>query len=125
VMRPGRRAGIGVPDLVIAAALLGLVASFAFYLLRERTAGSDVGVAQGMGIALGKRKLDSLRMMGYGAVAAGCDTVDRHYIRRWYVTTDPAQDRKSVELLVSWPLSAKHTISFGTLIGDDRYKAAR
>ena len=71
---------------------------------------------------VGKRKLDSLRVIRYGTVSAGCDTVNHRFIRRWFVTTDLVGDRKSVELLVSWPLSAQHTITFNTVVGDDQYK---
>jgi hypothetical protein len=81
-----------------------------------------VGTDLSKGMFLGKRKLDSLRVIHYGYVSTGCDTVNQRYVRRWYVSTDLVTDRKNVELLVSWPLSAKHTITFNTVIGDDQYK---
>lgn len=114
--------GFGLMEVVISMALLGLVGSTAFYFMRGQKVASDVGTDLSKGMFLGKKKLDSLRVITFGAVSAGCDTVSGRYIRRWYISTDLVTERKSVELLVSWPLSAKHTITFNTLIGDDQYK---
>ena len=122
---PARRsqAGFGLLEIIISVVLLGLVGSSTFYFLRSQSQTSGVGTDLSKGMFLGKRKLDSLRTMQYGYLAAGCDTVSRRYIRRWYVSTDLVADRKTVELLVSWPLSARHTITFNTVVGDDQYKA--
>lgn len=122
---PGNRkgqAGFGMLEVIISVILLGLVGSATFYFLRSQSAASGVGTDLSKGMFLGKRKLDSLRVIQYGYVSAGCDTVNKRYIRRWYISTDLVNDRKSVQLLVSWPLSAKHTITFNTVIGDDQYK---
>jgi len=69
-----------------------------------------------------KRKLDSLRVNRYGTLSTGCDTVNNRFIRQWFVSTDLISARKTVQLLVSWPLSAQHTITFNTIVGDDQYK---
>jgi hypothetical protein len=90
--------------------------------MNGKDSGSDEGTDLGGGVSAGKRKLDSLRIFPYRELAAGCDTVAGRYIRRWYVTTNRVSEFKSVELLVSWPLSARHTITFNTLVGNDLYK---
>lgn len=120
--RPSAQSGFGMLEVIISVVLLGLVGSATFYFLKSQSRNSSIGTDLSKGMFLGKRKLDSLRVIQYGYVAAGCDTVNQRYIRRWYVSTDLITDRKSVELLVSWPLSAQHTISFNTVIGDDQYK---
>lgn len=116
------QAGFGLMEIVISIVLLGLVGSTTYYFLRTQDSSAMLGTDISKGMFVGKRKLDSLRVVPYGAVAAGCDTVNARFIRRWYISTDLVADRKSVELLVSWPLSAKHTISFNTMVGDDQYK---
>lgn len=117
-----RQAGFGLLEVMISVALLGLVGSSTFYFLKTQSKSSGIGTDLSKGMFLGKRKLDSLRVIQYGSVSAGCDTVNQRYIRRWYVTSDLIADRKTIELLVSWPLSAKHTITFNTVVGDDQYK---
>lgn len=117
-----RQAGFGLLEVMISVALLGLVGSSTFYFLKSQSNSSGIGTDLSKSMFLGKRKLDSLRVIQYGYVSAGCDTVNQRYIRRWYVSTDLVTDRKTVELLVSWPLSAKHTITFNTVVGDDQYK---
>lgn len=117
-----RQSGFGLLEVIISVVLLGLVGSATFYFLKSSSQTSGVGTDLSKGMFLGKRKLDSLRVIQYGYVSAGCDTVAKRYIRRWYVSSDLIADRKTVELLVSWPLSAKHTITFNTVIGDDQYK---
>lgn len=107
---------------MVSIVLLGLVGSSTYYFLRSQESNSALGTDISKGMFVGKRKLDSLRVISYGSVSAGCDTVNNRFIRRWYIATDLVADRKSVELLVSWPLSAKHTISFNTMVGDDQYK---
>ncbi|MDB5051485.1 MAG: hypothetical protein JWO30_4556 [Fibrobacteres bacterium] len=126
-MNPGsdsarEQAGFGLLEIIISIVLLGLVGSSTFYFLRGQNSASNIGTDLSKGMFIGKRKLDSLRVVSYGSVSAGCDTVNNRYIRRWYVSTDLVGDRKTVELLVSWPLSAQHTISFNTVVGDDQYK---
>jgi prepilin-type N-terminal cleavage/methylation domain-containing protein len=114
--------GFGLLEILISIVMLGLVSASTFYFLRTQNSASAIGTDLSKGMFLGKRKLDSLRVITYGTVAAGCDTVNSRYIRRWYVSTDLVADKKTVELLVSWPLSAQHTISFNTVVGDDQYK---
>ncbi len=116
------QAGFGMLEVIISVILLGLVGSATFYFLKSSSRNSGIGTDLSKGMFLGKRKLDSLRVIQYGYVSAGSDTVNNRYIRRWYVSTDLVTDRKTVELLVSWPLSAQHTITFNTVIGDDQYK---
>lgn len=116
------QAGFGLLEIIISIVLLGLVGGSTFYFLRGQNVSSGIGTDLSKGMFLGKRKLDSLRIVSYGNVAAGCDTVNNRYIRRWYISTDLVADKKTVELLVSWPLSAKHTITFNTVVGDDQYK---
>jgi hypothetical protein len=119
---PHAQAGFGLLEILISVVLLGLVGSTTFYFLRSQDSNTNLGTDLSKGMFIGKRKLDSLRVASYGSVAAGCDTVNNRYIRRWYISTDLVADRKSVELLVSWPLSAQHTITFNTVVGDDQYK---
>lgn len=116
------QAGFGLLEIVISVVLLALVGGTTFYFLRTQDASASLGTDLSKGMFVGKRKLDSLRVIRYGIVSAGCDTVGNRFIRRWYVTTDLVGDRKSVQLLVSWPLSAVHTITFNTVVGDDQYK---
>jgi prepilin-type N-terminal cleavage/methylation domain-containing protein len=121
--RPVRnQSGFGLLEVIISVALLGLVGSSTYYFLRSQNKNTAIGTDLSKGMFLGKRKLDSLRVINYGYVAGGCDTVNNRFIRRWYVTTDLVTDRKQIELLVSWPLAAKHTITFNTVVGDDQYK---
>ena len=122
-MNAGRaQGGFGLLEIMISMVLLGLVAASTFYFLRSQDSNTALGTDISKGMFVGKRKLDSLRVVSYGTVSAGCDTVNNRFIRRWYIATDLVADRKTVELLVSWPLSAKHTISFNTMVGDDQYK---
>lgn len=116
------QAGFGLLEIMISVVILGLVGSTTFYFLHSQNTNTGLGTDISKGMFVGKRKLDSLRVVRYGSVATGCDTVGNRYIRRWYVSTDLITDRKTVELLVSWPLSAQHTISFNTIVGDDQYK---
>lgn len=122
VLPARRQAGFGLLEVMISVALLGLVGSSTFYFLKSQSKSSGIGTDLSKSMFLGKRKLDSLRVIQYGYVSAGSDTVNQRYIRRWYVSTDLVTDRKTIELLVSWPLSAKHTITFNTVVGDDQYK---
>jgi prepilin-type N-terminal cleavage/methylation domain-containing protein len=116
------QSGFGLMEIMISIVLLGLVGSSTYYVLRTQDSNTALGTDLSKGMFVGKRKLDSLRVISYGTVSAGCDTVNYRYIRRWYISTDLISDRKSVELLVSWPLTAKHTITFNTMVGDDQYK---
>jgi prepilin-type N-terminal cleavage/methylation domain-containing protein len=116
------QAGFGLLEVIISVVLLGLVGSSTFYFLKSQNTNSGVGTDLSKGMFVGKRKLDSLRVIPYGGVSAGCDTVNNRYIRRWYVTTNLVADHKTVELLISWPLTAQHTITFNTVVGDDQYK---
>ncbi|MDB5102359.1 MAG: hypothetical protein JWP91_48 [Fibrobacteres bacterium] len=118
----GSQAGFGLLEIIISIVLLGLVGSSTFYFLQSQNSNSNIGTDLSKGMFIGKRKLDSLRVVSYGTVSAGCDTVNNRYIRRWYISTDLISDHKTVELLVSWPLSAQHTITFNTVVGDDQYK---
>jgi prepilin-type N-terminal cleavage/methylation domain-containing protein len=116
------QAGFGLLEIMISVVILGLVGSTTFYFLHSQNQNTGLGTDISKGMFVGKRKLDSLRVVRYGIVATGCDTVSNRYIRRWYVSTDLITDRKTVELLVSWPLTSQHTISFNTIVGDDQYK---
>lgn len=124
-MKPGPRssqAGFGLIEIVISIVILGLVGSTTFYFLHSQDRNEGLGTDISKGMFVAKRKLDSLRVNSYGTLTTGCDTVNSRYIRRWYVSTDLIADRKTVQLLVSWPLSAQHTITFNTIVGDDQYK---
>lgn len=118
----GSQQGFGLLEIIVSVVVMGLVGSTTFYFLHSQDENSGLGTDISKGMFVGKRKLDSLRVVQYGAIATGCDTVNSRYIRRWYVATDLVTDRKSVELLISWPLSAKHTLTFNTIVGDDQYK---
>lgn len=116
------QAGFGLLEIMISIVLLGLVGGTTFYFLHSQNTNTNLGTDLSKSMFVGKRKLDSLRVMRYGLVQTGSDTVNNRYIRRWYITTDLDTDRKRVDLLVSWPLSASHTVTFNTLVGDDQYK---
>jgi hypothetical protein len=118
----GGESGFGLLEILISVVLLGLVGSSTFYFLRSQNNTSSIGTDLSKGMFVGKRKLDSLRVVPYGSISAGCDTVNNRFIRRWYVSTNLVSDHKTVELLISWPLSARHTITFNTVVGDDQYK---
>jgi len=117
-----QESGFGLLEIMISIVLLGLVGSTTFYFLHSQESNTNLGTDLSKGMFVGKRKLDSLRVIRYGLVQAGSDTVNNRFIRRWYITTDLDTDRKRVDLLVSWPLSASHTITFNTVVGDDQYK---
>jgi len=124
-MKPGRtraQAGFGLVEIMVSIVVLGLVGSTTFYFLHSQDRNTGIGTDISKGMFVAKRKLDSLRVNRYGSVATGCDTVNSRFIRRWYVSTDLIADRKTIQLLVSWPLSAQHTITFNTIVGDDQYK---
>ena len=115
--------GFGPLEAMLALGLILMMGFSTVYLWNDKgDSGAPVSDA-GAGSALARGMLDSLREATYASISAGCDTVSRRYIRRWYVTTDRARERKRVELLVSWPLTAEHTLTFNTLIGSDEYKA--
>ncbi|HLP43617.1 MAG TPA: prepilin-type N-terminal cleavage/methylation domain-containing protein, partial [Fibrobacteria bacterium] len=108
-LRHRAQAGFGLLEVLVSVVLLGLVGTATYWFLRSQDQAAAIGTDLSKGMFLGKRKLDSLRVIQYGYVSAGCDTVNKRFIRRWYVSTDLVTDRKTVELLVSWPLSARHT----------------
>lgn len=116
------QAGFGLIEIVISIVILGLVGATTFYFLHSQDRNTGLGTDISKGMFVAKRKLDSLRVVRYGIVSTGSDTVNNRYIRRWYVSTDLVTDRKTIQLLVSWPLSAQHTITFNTIVGDDQYK---
>jgi hypothetical protein len=118
----GRQAGFGLLEIVISIVFLGLVGSTTFYFLHSQDKNTGLGTDISKGMFVAKRKLDSLRVNRYGTLATGCDTVNNRYIRQWFVSTDLLADRKTIQLQVSWPLSAQHTITFNTIVGDDQYK---
>jgi len=120
--RQAAQAGFGLLEIVISIVILGLVGSTTFYFLHSQDKNMGLGTDISKGMFVAKRKLDSLRVVHYGGVATGSDTVNNRYIRRWFVSTDLVTDRKTIQLLVSWPLSAQHTITFNTIVGDDQYK---
>jgi hypothetical protein len=129
-MMPGRKgmerfpeSGFGRMEAILSFALLGLMGFSSFYLLKSGKDEKAGDVDMDRGAVLGKAKLDSLRILAYGRISAGCDTVNERFIRRWYVATNLKAENKNVEMLISWPLSARHTLSLNTLIGDGRYKA--
>lgn len=116
------QSGFGLIEIIISIVILGLVGSTSFYFLHSQDKNTGLGTDISKGMFVAKRKLDSLRVVNYGIVSTGSDTVNNRYIRRWYVSTDLVTDRKTIQLLVSWPLSAQHTITFNTIVGDDQYK---
>ena len=116
------QSGFGLIEIVISIVILSLVGATTFYFLHSQDMNTGLGTDISKGMFVAKRKLDSLRVVHYGIVSTGSDTVNNRYIRRWYVSTDLVTDRKTIQLLVSWPLSAQHTITFNTIVGDDQYK---
>ncbi|MBW8889373.1 MAG: prepilin-type N-terminal cleavage/methylation domain-containing protein [Fibrobacteres bacterium] len=124
-MKAGLRnaqSGFGLIEIMISIVVLGLVGATTFYFLHSQNTNTGLGTDISKGMFVAKCKLDSLRVNRYGSLATGCDTVNNRFIRQWFVTTDLLADRKTIQLQVSWPLSAQHTITFNTIVGDDQYK---
>ncbi len=110
-------------EVALSLGLLLLMGSSTIYLIHSQSPAGGPDTDTGKGAMLARSMIDSLRESSYAAVSAGCDTVYGRFIRRVYVSTDRDKEHKSVEVLVSWPLTADHTLTFNTLIGNDAYKS--
>jgi hypothetical protein len=115
--------GFGLLEAGLTLGLLVLMGSSTAYLMGTGKAEPGPEGDAAKGALLAKVKMDSLRSESYAELSAGCDTVSSRFIRRWYVSTDRTTERKRLEMLISWPLSAHHTLTFTTLVGNDAYKS--
>jgi prepilin-type N-terminal cleavage/methylation domain-containing protein len=129
---PGRmegQRGFSLIEILVAAIVVALLATSAFYFLNSQNGMSRAGNDLMKGVNLGKLKMDSLKVASYDELAGGSDTVASRYIRSWHVTVmrDGAgipTGRKQIEMNVIWPLTADHTVTLATLKSDDTYKEA-
>lgn len=126
---PESQGGFSLIEILVAAVVVGLLATSAFYFLNTQNGMSRAGNDLMKGVNLGKLKMDSLKVATYAELAAGSDTVMSRYIRSWNVTVvrDGAgvpTGRKQIEMNVMWPLTADHTVTLATLKCDDTYKEA-
>ncbi len=106
----------------LCAALFALVGTSTLCLLMAYGVQAPIGNDAERVAEIARSKMDSLHSLPYTRLTSGCDTLEAYFIRRWYVSTNLTAARKSVELLVSWPLTAGHTVAFNTYIADSRFK---
>jgi hypothetical protein len=116
-------------EILVSAAVTGVVATSAFYFLSSQNSFGNRGNDLMRGVNLGKLTMDSLKVVAYDSLSAGSDTVVERYVRAWRigVLRDAAGNpngRKSIELSVFWPLTGEQMISFSSLKSDDKYKEA-
>lgn len=114
-------------EILVSAAVTGVVATSAFYFLSAQNSMGTRGNDLMRGVNLGKLKMDSLKVVAYDSLSAGTDTVTDRYVRSWHVGVmrDAAglpNGRKSIELTVFWPLTGEQMISFASLKSDDKFK---
>lgn len=126
---PECQAGFSLIEILVAAVVVGILATSAFYFLNTQNGMSRAGNDLMKGVNLGKLKMDSLKVASYDELAGGSDTVMSRYIRSWHVTVvrDEAgvpTGRKQIDMNVIWPLTADHTVTLATLKSDDTYKEA-
>jgi prepilin-type N-terminal cleavage/methylation domain-containing protein len=129
VPRGRRQAGFSMIEILVSAAVTGVVATSAFYFLSSQNSMGTKGNDLMHGVNLGKLKMDSLKVVAYDSLAAGTDTVSGRFVRAWHVGVmrDGAGNpdgRKRIDLTVFWPLTGEQMISFSSLKSDDRYKEA-
>ena len=129
VPRGRRQAGFSMIEILVSAVVTGVVATSAFYFLSSQNSLGAKGTDLLRGVNLGKLKMDSLKVVGFGDLSAGTDTVSERYVRAWHVEVlhDAAgrpNGRKSIELRVFWPLTGEEMISFQSIKSDDRFKEA-
>jgi prepilin-type N-terminal cleavage/methylation domain-containing protein len=130
IPRGRRQAGFSLIEILVSAAVTGVVATSAFYFLSSQNTMGTRGNDLMRGVNLGKLKMDSLKVVAYDSLSAGSDTVNERYIRAWHigVLRDGAGSpigRKSIELSVFWPLTGEQMVSFASLKSDDKYKEAQ
>ena len=127
VPRGRRQAGFSMIEILVSAAVTGVIATSAFYFLSSQNTMGTKGNDLMRGVNLGKLKMDSLKVVAYDSLSAGTDTVTDRYVRSWHigVMRDAAGNpngRKSIELTVFWPLTGEQMVSFASLKSDDRFK---
>lgn len=128
--RPGNaesQGGFSLIEILVAALVMGLLATSAFYFLNSQNAMSQSGNDLMKGVNLGKLKMDSLKVVPYDELAGGSDIVMARYIRSWHVSVirdggGLPTGRKQIEMTVMWPLTAEHNVTLATLKSDDNYK---
>jgi prepilin-type N-terminal cleavage/methylation domain-containing protein len=127
IPRGRRQAGFSMIEILVSAAVTGVVATSAFYFLSTQNSMGARGNDLMRGVNLGKLKMDSLKVVAYDSLSAGTDTVSERYVRSWHIglMRDGAGNpngRKSIELSVFWPLTGEQMVSFASLKSDDKYK---
>lgn len=114
-------------EILVSAVVTGVVAVSAFYFLSSQNTMGTKGSDLMKGVNLGKLKMDSLKVVAYTDLSSGSDTVSERYIRSWHVGVgrDMAGNpngRKSIELVVYWPLTGEQMVSFTSVKSDDKFK---
>jgi hypothetical protein len=114
-------------EVLVSAVVTGVVATSAFYFLSSQNTIGTKGNDLMKGVNLGKLKMDSLKVVEYDELSAGSDTVSERYIRSWHVGVMRDADgnpngRKSIELMVYWPMTGEQMVSFMSVKSDDRFK---
>jgi len=127
IPRGRRQAGFSLIEILVSAAVTGVVATSAFYFLSSQNTMGARGNDLMRGVNLGKLKMDSLKVVAYDSLSAGTDTVTDRYVRSWHigVMRDGAgvpNGRKTIELTVFWPLTGEQMVSFASLKSDDKFK---
>lgn len=122
-----RQAGFSMIEVLVSAVVTGVVAVSAFYFLSSQGTAGVKGSDLMKGVNLGKLKMDSLKVVAYGDLSSGSDTVSERYIRSWHVgvVRDGAGNpngRKSIELMVYWPLTGEQMVSFTSIKSDDKFR---
>jgi hypothetical protein len=122
-----RQEGFSLIEILVAATVTMILGTAAFYFLSSQNGMSANGNDMVKGVSLGKLKMDSLKVVSYGDLTSGSDTVAERYIRAWHVTVmrDEAGNpsgRKKIDLSVRWPLTAQNGLSLATVKSDDHYK---
>lgn len=122
--------GFSLVEVMVSMVVMGGLACSVFYFL---TSQNGIGTRSNdmlKSVNLGKLAMDSLKVTPYDSLVAGCDTVVDRYIRSWHITrtTDGAgvpNGRKQIELIVHWPLTGEHNLSFASIMSDERFKEGR
>lgn len=114
-------------EVLVSAVVAGVIATSAFYFLSSQNSMGTKGSDLMKGVNLGKLKMDSLKVVDYAELSAGSDTVSERYIRSWHIGVMRDDDgepngRKSIELMVYWPLTGEKMIAFSSIKSDDRFK---
>jgi prepilin-type N-terminal cleavage/methylation domain-containing protein len=119
--------GFTLLEILVTIMLFGLLTSSVFYFLGQQNKLSARTSDSQEGVNLAKLTIDSLKICPYDSLVAGNDTVNEHFVRSWHVSVQQNSSgqnlgSKQIDVAINWPPSGGHTVTFATLVGDDRYK---